>query len=252
MRTFVVSDLYGDKEMYDIILSYLNDLEEDVLLILNGNMIGKDGSFDILMDVISRKSDNIQIEYLGGNLELNLYQRLSEGRLKNYLGDLKTYHLFPEGIFYRSFLVAHGDVPKDLLISSRIKDNDSHVFDIVGRRMDIFDRNYSTRQFMGAIGHHKYKNTSFFLIKGGVPIYNEDGFFYNCYEHSLTIDGGCNYYMMGDITCDHVPLVELENGMITILIFNHNGDIINCYKYDGKLYNSLDTAKVFSKELRNM
>ena len=122
--------------MYDIILSYLEDLDEEVFLLLNGNMIGEDDSLEIVQDVWKRKEGNIQIEYLGGNLELSLYQRLGEGKLKKYLGNLDTYCLFQEGIFFRPFLVAHGDIPKEM-ISSKIKDNTNMVFDIVGRRRDL-------------------------------------------------------------------------------------------------------------------
>ena len=57
--------------------------------------------------------------------------------------------------------------------------------------MDLLDKNFATRTFRGVIGRNGFRNDSCFMIRGNTPVYNEDGFFYNTYEHYLTIDGGC-------------------------------------------------------------
>ena len=72
MKTFIVSDLHGNGEVYDSIMSYLENVsnEEEVELYINGDLIdhGFD-SFRMLYDVIERVKGkgNIKIHYLGGN-----------------------------------------------------------------------------------------------------------------------------------------------------------------------------------------
>ena len=264
MRKFVVSDLYGDKEMYDIIMSYLEHISllDDVYLMINGNLI-TDISSEIFQDIQERimGKGSIKIEYLGGNQELILYQNTKN----EFLGDLNTYYLFSEGIYYRQLLMAHGDVPKNTHDPMKIKDNNAEVFDVVGRRLDLLDRNFSTRHFRGVLGRGELNQSFYFLIKGNTPICNDYGFFINNYEHSITIDGGCRNYLSGDSSYDHVPLLEIEEGQITIFIFNHSGEIQSGFVFDGNLKelsledlihkNSLfdfteESNKKFVKELR--
>ena len=78
MRKFVVSDLHGDRRMYDLILSYLENVSliDDVLLIINGNLIDYNGSFELLEDVKERIESNdksFQIKYLAGDQELMIF-----------------------------------------------------------------------------------------------------------------------------------------------------------------------------------
>ena len=241
MRKFVISDLHGDREMYHIIISYLENIAllDDVTLIINGNLIDGMNTLDLLEDVSDRmmNQDSIQIQYLGGNQELQYYQKLlavdPNNEWTRFLGNLNTSCLLEEGIYYRRIMIAHGDIPKSIF-PLKIQDNNDLVFDTVARRVDMIDQHFSTRRFRGAIGRCEMKHHPFFFIKGGTPVHNADGFFYNGYEHYLTIDGGCKNYLEGDDSFDHVPLVEIEDDKLTFLIFNHQNEIINGYHFSGQ------------------
>ena len=262
MRKYIVSDLCGDREIYDIIMSYLEDVSllEDVLLVINGNLIHHISSYEMLEDVQERieGKGNVRIEYLGGNQELKIYQELMavtpHSKLTQFFGNLNISYQFPESIHHRPFLVAHGEAPKTFE-SLKIKDNNEEVFNIVGRRFDLMDRNFSTRQFRGALGKNHLNHRNCFLFKGNAPVDNENGFFYHSYEHSMTIDGGCKNYVEGDNSFDHVPLVEIEEGKATIFIFNHKGDIINVFSFDGNLheisFHDFHEKKLFLNSIRD-
>ena len=233
MRKFVVSDLYGDREMFSILSSYLDKIDDDVLLILNGNIVRED-DYSILEDI---QHSNISILYLGGNIEYNLYHNSG----CSYFGNLDSYCLLREGIYCRRYMISHGDIPFNE--SNKIRDCS---YDTVCRRRDLFDRNFSTRQYMGSFNYHRYHNHSYFLIKGGVPIHNKDGFYYDNYEHILNIDGGCRNYINGDLEYDHVPLVELRDGFVIVRVVNHKGEVLNQYRI-GEREN--DTCKVLKKSM---
>ena len=49
------------------------------------------------------------------------------------------------------------------------------------------------------------------------------------------IDGGCKNYLAGDAEYDHVPLVEVLDNKINIVVFNHNNEIKNGYYFDGEI-----------------
>lgn len=251
MRKFVVSDLYGDREMFSMIFSYLENLslQEDVLLIINGNLV--DGnSFQILDDICEKinHTPSLQIQYIGGNKELELYQKLPKNHeWSSFLGNLDTYYLGEECIFHRPILIAHGSAPMNT-ISMKIKDNNAIVFDVVNKRLDLFNQDFATRKFHGVLGRGGFYNPSYFLIKGGTPIHNPYGFFYNSYEHYLVIDGGCQYYLRGDVSYDHVPLVEIEDERITLLTFNHQNEILSGFVFDGQL-KEMDEEEIQQKRI---
>ncbi|MBR3049593.1 MAG: metallophosphoesterase, partial [Bacilli bacterium] len=80
MRNFIVSDLHGNGNIYYSIINYLENLnseiDEDITLYINGDLIDRgDYSAEMLIDVINRINNNsFNIEYLGGNHELMMYQ----------------------------------------------------------------------------------------------------------------------------------------------------------------------------------
>ena len=255
MRKFVISDLYGNKEMYDFILSYLEDVSllDDVFLVINGNLIDSSSSLEILRDVQKRiqSKNGISIEYLGGKQELRLYQHLLRQKedkdLLEFLGNLNTYYLFPEAIHCRPILTASSALPRDIYSPVKIKDNNSFVFDIVERNMDLLDKNFATRPFRGVLGRKKLNKSLYFFIRGNTPIYNEDGFFYNSYEQYLTIDGRGRFFS------HHVPLVEVRNHQLILSIFDEHGKMVKHYLLNGKLeefsYSELEEELFKPKQL---
>ena len=275
MRKFIVSDLHGNGDVYDSIMGYLDNIsnEEEVELYINGDLIdrGKD-SFTMLMDVIERINGkgNIKIHYLGGNHELMMYDALRkrrpgksishwcdwmrngggiiEGELdirddgeelcetfKNFVGDLKIYHVFDEKILDKNMLLVHAQAPiaaRDN-IDLRIKDNNFIVERAVWTRRDGSDPILSL--ISRAIGLERVGLDDFFTIIGHTPVDNNCGFIINERENFINIDGGCAAYAYGYHTYDHVPLLEVKGNGFDITIFNHSNKIINGYYYDGEL-----------------
>jgi len=229
MRKFVVSDLCGDQRMYDLIISYLENVSliDDVLLIINGNLINHDDFYELLEDVYERtmKNESFQIKYLGGSQELRIYQE--KGDFHSFLGDLDISYESREYMCHRPIVITSGDIPKKRV---KIRDNNSYVIDAVSRKLDLMDRNFATRTFRGIIGRNGYRN-EYFMIKGNCPIDNDYGFFYNAYEHYLTIDGGCGK----ESSFPHVPLVEIEENKLTILIFNDENEITSGFVLEKEL-----------------
>ncbi|MBR1376845.1 MAG: hypothetical protein IJ565_03425 [Bacilli bacterium] len=81
MRNFIVSDLHGDGNAYNSIISYLENVasssDEEVTLYINGDLIDRGyDSARMLLDVISRmiNSGPFKVEYLAGNHELMMWQ----------------------------------------------------------------------------------------------------------------------------------------------------------------------------------
>ena len=75
MRKFIVSDLHGNGEVYDSIISYLENISliDKVELYINGDLIDRGiDSMRMLEDVKERceGKGNIKVHYLGGNHEL--------------------------------------------------------------------------------------------------------------------------------------------------------------------------------------
>ena len=269
MRKFVVSDLHGNGLVYDRILSYLENIseEEEIEWIIAGDLIDKgEDSLRMLEDIKKRmqKKYPIHIEYLGGDHELMMYQALLERRkgeriplshdwiknggdviekriyreetyeeMKTFLGNLKIYHELPESIYHRPILLVHAAAPKDLINTNlRISDNNKEVHDAVFNYLDYFDKFFFARDLRGCMNHHKFGHSLYFIIKGHIPIYNEAGFFYHSKEHYLDINGGEATYL-GNRFHNHVPLVEIKENYLSILIFHPMNQIEDGYVLKG-------------------
>ena len=275
MRKFIVSDLHGNGEVYDSIMAYLENISliDDVELYINGDLIDRGlDSYRMLMDVIDRIHNNskIKIHYLGGNHELMMYQALLarkpnkwinswcdwmmnggsiiEGvldslddgeekceELKEFLGTLKIYHLFDEKILDKPIVLVHAQAPKEINkdCPMKISDNNRDVFNAVWKRKSDGEEFFFFRvipQF-NRIGHEDY-----FTIIGHTPVNSHKGFHFDKDENVLNIDGGCAAYACERFEYDHVPLVEVVDNALKILVFNHSNEIINGYYYDGKFY----------------
>ena len=79
-------------------------------------------------------------------------------------------------------------------------------------------------------------NPDFFTICGNNPVYEKEGFLYRVRDNDsyFNIDGGCHPYAVGQLENDHVPLVEIKDGYLDVLVFNHNNEITQGYHFDGK------------------
>lgn len=271
MRKFIVSDLHGNGEVYDSIMAYLENIDEEVELYINGDLIDRGlDSFRMLEDTIERINGKgkIKIHYLAGNHELMMYQALVDrypGRpinyrshwidnggwviegelgciesneiyeekceeLKTFLGNLKIYENFPEIINKNKLILVHAQVPEDLTEELKISDDNKKVSDAVWTR-----REKRVPLLFGVgniIGYNRIGKDGYLAITGHTPVLNEKGFIYDDKENYLNIDGGCAYYASGHFKYDRVPLVEVKEDYLKILIFNHNNEIINGYYFE--------------------
>ncbi|MBQ9019006.1 MAG: hypothetical protein IJ097_01675 [Bacilli bacterium] len=263
MRKFIVSDLHGNGEVYNSIIGYLENISlcEDVELYINGDLIDRGiDSFTMLMDVYERINGkgNIKINYLGGNHELMMWQALKErkpgkavrrwcnwmcnggwvveGELDSreesltnelfaFLGKLKIYHKFEEKVRDDNVLLVHAQAPKNIKEECHLKISDDN---------EIIEKAVWTRKFDEFNRVTNLGKKGFLTITGHTPIVN--GFAYYGDDNSFNIDGGCAAYANGAFEYDKVPLVEVKNNILEIVIFNHNNEIVNGYIYDGELY----------------
>ena len=269
MRKFIVSDLHGNGEVYKSIIGYLENisLTEEVELYINGDLIDRGiDSFTMLMDIIERINGkgHIKINYLGGNHELMMWQAIKErkpgknprGRnssrwlcnggwviegeldvheegeelynnLFKFLGKLKIYHKFEEKIRGGNILLVHAQAPKHIkdICDIKISDNTTVVDKAVWNRRELPGEK---RVFLGKEGY--------FTIIGHTPVSDRRGFIYDREDNCLNIDGGCAGYANGFFSYERVPLVEIMNGYIKIILFNHNNEIVNSYIFDGELF----------------
>ena len=280
MRKFIVSDLHGNGEVYDSIIAYLENISlvDEVELFINGDLIdrGQDG-YRMLEDVIERINGkgNIKINYLGGNHELMMYQALKKrktgksinyfcdwirngGRVierelatredgeekceefKHFLGDLKIYHKFKEMVNGNSIILVHARAPRLVLeeCNMQIKDNNREVLKSVWTREN--DRGNLLLIIGKLLGYYSIGKGGFLTIKGHTPIKSFPGFIYNKEENFINIDGGCAGYAVGRSEYNHVPLVEVKDGYLELLIFNHNNEIIDGYYFDGEVKKMAD------------
>ena len=262
MKKYIVSDLHGAGDVYDSIMGYLENvsLKEPVELYINGDLIDRGlDSFRMLLDVMERvkNPESIRIHFLGGNHELMMYQALKkrkpgksvfpwcdwmlnggwviEGELdahedgerlcdecRDFLADLSIYHLFDEKVATQPLLLVHAQAPKEFK-PMKIGDNSIPVFKAVWtRKKDEFGL------------PHRIGKEGFFTIIGHTPVLNKRGFEFCSKENYLNIDGGCAGYALGMFEYQYVPLVEVENGRVKILVFNHNNEIVKGYLFDGE------------------
>ena len=246
-------------------------LTEDVELYINGDLIDRGlDSFRMLTDTINRIAGkkNIKINYLAGNHELMMYQALvdrypgrgidyhspwiynggwtTEGELsaiednqayedkceelKTFLGDLKLYKILPEIINGNNLILVHAQVPEDLTKKLKISDDNRVVSDTVWVRKEkrvplIFGLG-------DVIGYNRINKEGYLAIIGHTPVLNQRGFIYDEDEKFLNIDGGCSYYACGYFKYDKVPLVEVKDDYLKLLIFNHNNEIVDGYYFE--------------------
>lgn len=267
MRKFIISDLHGNGDIYDSIMTYLENISmsEEVELYINGDLIDRGiDSYRMLEDVIDRikNNDSIKIHYLGGNHELMMYNALRrkkpgrpltffndwiyngggiiESKLDlldnsidkineyiDFLGNLKLYNLFDENIKNNPILLVHAQAPKSIskVCNMKISDNNRDVFKAVWTR----DRDeYHIPHRLGKKGY--------LTIIGHTSVLDKNGFVYNKKENYINIDGGCTLYAYGNFHVDHVPLIEVFNDHLELLIWNHDNDIFDGYYFDGDLY----------------
>lgn len=288
MRKFIVSDLHGNGEVYDSIMGYLENMAliDDVELYINGDLIDRGlDSFRMLQDIIERVNGRgkVKIHYLGGNHELMMYQALLkrkpngsfdhwgdwmcnggwviEGELdaredgekkcaefKSFLGNLKIYHKFDEIINGNKLLLVHAQAPKEILddCPMKIADNNKMVSDAVWTREEI--RDVFLFFVSEVIGYNRIGKDGYLTIIGHTPVNNSKGFKYNKKNNYLNIDGGCAAYVMGHFEYDHVPLVEVLEDRLVIIIFNHNNEIIDGYYFDGNIV-KMDEEELSKKKI---
>ena len=288
MRKFIVSDLHGNGEVYDSIMAYLENisLSEEVELYINGDLIDRGlDSYRMLEDVYERVSGkgNIKIHYLGGNHELLMYQALLErqpgeafnhwsdwiqeggyiieGELgvrddgeelcevyKDFLGKLEIYHKFPETINGNKLLLVHAQAPNEIYDECHMKiaDNNYEVLKAVWTREEVRE---VFLWFVGeVIGYNRIGKDGYLTIVGHTPVDNENGFIYNSQKGFINIDGGCSKYAHGRFDFDHVPLVEVLDNHLEILIFNHNNEIIKGYELSDSI-REMNEDKIDNKKL---
>ena len=257
MRNFIVSDLHGNGNIYYSIINYLENLnseiDEDITLYINGDLIDRgDYSAEMLIDVINRINNNsFNIEYLGGNHELMMYQaslrmkdrkwpqlndwmlynggKVTKNRLEElvsleeeldiikFISNLKIYHKFKEKINDKNIVLVHAKCPKKVEDTCHIKIKDNNI--------DVYRALWSRKgeSFVRRLG-----NDDYFTIVGHTQVLNDLGYRYDKEDNVINIDGGCAGYACGYKELDHTPLVELDNknNKLNILTFNNNNEII--------------------------
>lgn len=277
MRKFIISDLHGNGEVYDSVMTFLESVStlEEVELYINGDFI--DWGFDsyrMLMDIQKRihEKGNVKIHYLGGNHEWLLFQAMKnrvphkpisygdlwiknggwvvEGEmdtlldddgyetacktLKDFTGSLKIIHVFDEKILQKPILLVHGQAPLkvDSARELKIEDDNEDVLNAVWKSEDEMDSVFG----LFVVGKNRIGNPDYFTICGHYPVDEKEGFVHRIRENDsyFNIDGGCHPYAVGKLEYDHVPLVEVKDGYLDILVFNHNNQITSGYHFDGK------------------
>ena len=288
MRKYIVSDLHGSGEVYDSIMGYLENvsLVDDVELYINGDLIDRGlDSFRMLEDVIDRVhgKGSVQVYYLAGNHELMFYQALMKRKpgkafshwsdwimnggwvieseldaledgeekceeYKEFLGELKIYQKFPEIIDGNQLLLVHAQAPKEVYDTCHMKlsDNDRRVEKAVWTREEIRD---DLLLFLGrVIGYNRIGKEGYLTIIGHTPVRKNPGFKYKKKDNYINIDGGCAAFATGHFDYNHVPLIEVEDDKLSIMIFNHNNEIIDGYSFDGS-FSKMNEDKLEEKRI---
>jgi hypothetical protein len=165
---------------------------------------------------------------------------------RDFVGELEVYKKFDEKINGDNILLVHASAP-DIVKEKchlRIKDDNKEIDDIVWKRewidIGIF--------VAWIVGENDLSKEGYFIIKGHTPLKDMHGFIYNKEQNYLNIAGGCSYYASGDFDVDHVPLVEVHDKVLDILVFNHNNQIIDGYYFDGEI-KTMAEAEIKEKEI---
>lgn len=276
MRNFIVSDLHGNGNIYNSIISYLENLcnnsLEDITLYINGDLIDRgSNSGEMLIDVKNRvlNKNKFSIKYLAGNHELMMYQtpftkngnwsRFSNWVINNsgggtakkleellsndekeemidFISNLDIYHKFEEKIDDKNIVLVHAKCPKEVKDECDLKIKDNNI---LVENLVWTRRNDYFPFFSTIIGNEDY-----FTIIGHTINTNRYGYKYYEDENYLNIDGGCAGYALGYKEFDHTPLVEIDskNNRLIILTFNNNNEIIYGNYFKNK------KSKLMSKE----
>lgn len=267
MRKFIVSDLHGNGEVYNSIMGYLDNiaLTEKVQLYINGDLIDRGiDSFTMLVDVYRRVygQGKVKIKYLAGNHELMMWQAIRnkapgenvrawcnwmcnggwviEGELNSvanskylynkffkFIGNLDIYHAFQEKVLEDKILLVHAQAPKRIkkVCDMKLSDNNRTVEKAVWNRRETKGEK---RVYLGKDGY--------LTIIGHTPVNKKNGFIFDKEDNVFNIDGGCGTYANGIFSYESVPLVEIKDGYIKLIIFNHNNEIVDGYIYDGDMF----------------
>ncbi len=160
--------------------------------------------------------------------------------LCKFLGKLKIYKKFEEKVRDDNILLVHAQAPKNIkdICDMKISDNTTSVEKAVWKRRELPGEK---RVFLGKEGY--------LTIIGHTPVQDKCGFSYDRVDNLFNIDGGCAGYANGFFSYDKVPLVEVKNGYIKIIVFNHNNEIIDSYIFDGELFKmtnrEIDRERIF-------
>ncbi len=265
MKKFLVSDLHGNGEIYDAIISFLENYNavEDVTLYINGDLIDRGiDSGRMLVDIYDRITNNkgFKIEYLAGNHEWLMYQASLEMKnnvwpiasniwfdgnggentafyLEDYLSlekelavikfvsNLKIYHKFHEKLDGKNIVLVHAKCPDKVNFKCDMKLSDN--------TKEIEDILWTRKEDYWSLKKNKLGNDKYFTIIGHTPVKDICGYRYDVEDNTLNIDGGCASYAYGSIEYDHVPLIMIddENNRLIILVFNHNKKITQGYYF---------------------
>ena len=176
-----------------------------------------------------------------------LYDILKEdSKLKgvvDFVSNLKIYQKFPEKIKDKQIVLVHAACPKYVKSNCNLRIKDSNI--------SSFNPDYNDRVFYSVwtrehemsllFGIFEYTdprekrvgNKDYFTIVGHTPVDNKYGFEYHQKQNYLNIDGGCAAYVSGEFNYNHFPLVEVCDGILKILTFNSNNEIIYGNYFDG-------------------
>lgn len=265
MRKFIVSDLHGNGDVYDSIMGYLDNMStsEKVELYINGDLIDRGlDSYRMFLDIYERINGKgkVKIIYLGGNHEELMYQAMMEKKLgiplpnenswiqnggrilereylncekpripfdkcHHFLGSLAVYHLFDEKLAGKRLLLVHAQAPERVRknCNIHIKDNNVEVERAIWtRETDESD-----------LSVNRIGKDGLFTIVGHTPVFPKNSLGYLPKDDWIVIDGGCASYAKGYFDHQYVPLVEVLDGRLHIITFNHNNEIVSESFFDG-------------------
>ena len=257
MRNFIVSDLHGNGNMYDIIMNYIanlnSDINDEITLYINGDLIDRGpDSARMLIDIKNRITygNNFNIEYLAGNHELMMYQSLKSNNnfilspFNNWIhmngGDVTLYNLMEmvDANELRRIVNFISSLKTYHLFNETINNKKiilvhakcpamafEHPFSLKDDFIETDDILWAREDDFPLIKRH-LGNSKYFTIIGHTPVKDKIGFIYNKEDNYLNIDGGCSGYVLGIDEYDHTPLVEIDNNRLNILTFNNNNEII--------------------------
>lgn len=253
MKTFIVSDLHGQKKVYDSMIKYLSAINDEVTLYILGDVVDKgyDG-IGILQDIINRK--NITIKMIAGNHELMLYDYLKNTNIKDfwpyvwsggtrtleeldkltkeekqeildYISNLNIVESIKGIGQFKNITLAHAR-PFELENYNhlKLKDVNNPLYGLY-ILSHLFFKDKEEQYIIGLENN--------LTIIGHTPAYKTG----NCYlyresDNVLDIDGGCDRMKFYEDVIS--PLVEInyENNCLDFIGFNKDGEIVELFTLD--------------------